>query len=155
MKNENGYWIDENNNKWNKNIYSEEAAKKWSKTLINCYYCTNCTNCTNCTYCRYCRDCTDCTDCTNCTNCTNCTYCSNFEKNPNRYIGNKIGSRKAQTVVYWLKDNIQVVCGCFKGNLIEFENRINEVYRGKNEQYYNEYMQYINIVKTIIQMEGE
>ena len=131
MKNENGYWIDENNNKWNKNIYSEEAAKKWSKTLINCYYCTNCTNCTN------------------------CTYCSNFEKNPNRYIGNKIGSRKAQTVVYWLKDNIQVVCGCFKGNLIEFENRINEVYRGKNEQYYNEYMQYINIVKTIIQMEGE
>ena len=62
MKNSNGYWIDENNNQWNENIYSKDEAIKWSKTLNNC---------TDCTYCTDCTGCTDCTDCKVCRNCRN------------------------------------------------------------------------------------
>ncbi len=62
-----------------------------------------------------------------------------------------MGSRNAQTTVYWVKSDIQVVCGCFRGNLEEFENKVNETH-GNNE-YGQEYNNYIDIVKTIMKME--
>ena len=68
-----------------------------------------------------------------------------------------MGSRNDQTTVYWIEKNIQVVCGCFKGNLKQFEEKVIKKYcSSTNEQYkkyYNDYMHYINIVKTIVQME--
>ncbi len=84
MKQENGFWVDENNNKWTTSLYTEDQAKALSKTLTNCTGCTNCTNCTNCTgctdcrncmYCRNCKGCTSCTDCWDCRNCTSCIGC--------------------------------------------------------------------------------
>ena len=149
MKQEDGFYVDENNNKWNAKSYTKEQAETCSKSLINCI------NCINCSDCRYCSDCINCSDCSNCINCSDCRYCSNYQKNPNRYIGSCIGSRKSQTTVYWLNDNIQVVCGCFNGNLIEFENRVTNVYHDASNLHYREYMQFIAIVKIIIKMEKE
>ena len=64
-----------------------------------------------------------------------------------------MGSRNSQTTTYWIKDNIQVICGCFRGNLIEFENKVNETHKGN--EYHKQYMNYISIVKTIMEMENK
>lgn len=62
-----------------------------------------------------------------------------------------MGREIRQTTTYWIGDNIQVVCGCFRGNLDDFEAKVKEVH-GDNEHGKN-YMQYINIVRTIMDME--
>ena len=62
-----------------------------------------------------------------------------------------IGSREAQTVVYALGDNIQVVCGCYRGNLVEFRERVTEVYGGTDEIHYNNYMRFIEFAETYIE----
>ena len=49
MKKIDGYWIDENGNRWND--CSKERAKELSSSMINCY---NCRNCHNCHYCHNC-----------------------------------------------------------------------------------------------------
>ena len=54
MKKINGYWVDENGNKWNCCLYDEETAVRYSKILINR---------TDCEDCRYFIRCTNCTDC--------------------------------------------------------------------------------------------
>ena len=52
-----------------------------------------------------------------------------------------------QTTVYWTsKDDIQVVCGCFKSNLDDFEVRVNKVH-ANNPQYLKEYLKLIEVVK--------
>ena len=67
-----------------------------------------------------------------------------------RYTGKFIGSRSSQTTTYWTdKDNIQVVCGCFSGDLEAFEKQVKEVYPDESHEYYK----YIKIVRTIICME--
>lgn len=38
LKTINNYWVDENNNRWDIEIYTEEA-EKCSKSLVNCYDC--------------------------------------------------------------------------------------------------------------------
>lgn len=76
MKRINNFWLDENNNKWDADIYTEEKAIKASKTLTACYNCTDCNNCTRCLNCIKCDDCTDCRDCKWCTNCRYCSYCA-------------------------------------------------------------------------------
>lgn len=96
MKKYDKYWVDDNNNRWNSDCYTEEEATQYSNSLINCSYCTNCTNCINCS------DCTRCGDCSDCTNCINCSYCKD---NPQRYVTPRIGSRRANTTFYWLGDN--------------------------------------------------
>ena len=131
MKENNTHCIDpNNNNKWSKSIYTKEQAKKHFKSLI---------------------DCSDCSDCSNCSNCKYCSNCSDFNRNPNRYTGNPIGSRRSQTTTYWLLGNIQVVCGCFRGNLSAFKEAVASKHKGN--QHEQEYLQYIKIVETIISME--
>jgi hypothetical protein len=61
-----------------------------------------------------------------------------------------MGSRDSQTTVYWVKENIQVVCGCFRGNLIEFKNRVIE--RHGESEHAVSYLKFIKIVKSIIDM---
>ena len=130
MKQINRYWVDENNNRWDTEIYTKEQAEKCSKRLVNCYncdncdyccncdncdYCNYCDNCKNCRYCNYCNYCINCNSsyncsycdyCNNCYNCRYCRYCdychscNNYKSNPQRYTTKKIGSRNAQTTFY-------------------------------------------------------
>lgn len=44
MKQENGYYIDENKNKWDCDIYTEDQAQKYSESLINCFNCSDCSD---------------------------------------------------------------------------------------------------------------
>ena len=62
-----------------------------------------------------------------------------------------MGSRNSQTTTYWASDFVQVVCGCFHGNLEEFEAKVKEVH-GDNEHGVA-YANYIKIVRTIMSME--
>jgi hypothetical protein len=48
---------------------------------------------------------------------------------------------------------VQVVCGCFLGNLVEFENAVAEKH-GDNE-HGRKYRRYINIVRKIMEMEAD
>jgi hypothetical protein len=62
-----------------------------------------------------------------------------------------MGSRELQTTTYWLDDKNQVVCGCFRGTLYEFVDRVEKIYGDKLHGV--EYRKYIKIVKTIMEME--
>jgi hypothetical protein len=67
-----------------------------------------------------------------------------------RYLSDFIGSRNSQTITYWNKEKSVVVCGCFKGTLPEFENRVKKVYQEDNI-YYKQYMKYIAQVKMLME----
>ena len=140
----NGGYYDDNNNRWDADIYTEAQAENFSKTL---------TNCSDCSGCRYCSDCSGCSDCSDCSSCSDCSDCSDFKENPNRYTGKKIGSRNAQTTTYWLGETVQVVCGCFKGDLAAFEAAVEKNHNGTDHG--KQYRQYIETIKTIMRMEAE
>lgn len=78
-----GYYVDNNNNRWDINYYSEEEACIYSSRMLfcknctNCSYCNNCTDCTGCNYCSNCDRCTACDKCDDCVNCNECLYCTN------------------------------------------------------------------------------
>ena len=72
LKLENGYYIDNNNNKWNAKAYNENEALQHSKGLINCFDCVDCINCKDCRACVNCIDCINCKDCDYCINCKEC-----------------------------------------------------------------------------------
>lgn len=55
-KNE-GFWVDENFNMWNKCTQEEAQAK--SNSLHNCHYCVNCEECIDCSWCLECKLCKD------------------------------------------------------------------------------------------------
>ena len=57
-----------------------------------------------------------------------------------------IGSSKRLTT-YCFNDDI-IWCGCFKGNLQEFEKEVNETHKN-NKQYLKEYLGFINYIKLI------
>ena len=197
MKQINGYWVDENNNRWDIEFYTEEAAEKCSKSLVdcencincnncrycydcsdcgyscycyNCYDCDNCDNCRNCRNCRDCYDCRYCNDCRNCRNCRNCFdcchcyYCSHcdnchdYKQNPQRYTTKEIGSRNAQTTFYYGETKngmeVQVVCGCFWGNLEDFEKAVLETHKD-NDLYREQYLKEIEKVKVLFELEVE
>ena len=63
-----------------------------------------------------------------------------------RLVSRRIGSRKSQTSIYWNEDgsNIQVVCGCYRGNLQEFKDRVMSVH-GENEFA----MQYLKLIRQV------
>lgn len=205
MKLINGYWTDENGNRWNEKKYTKEKAEMRSKTLegctdcINCeyceyceycsncyccaycnnctecHYCENCCHCTNCVRCDACAECARCKHCTNCTNCTRCNYClrcvfcdscyfccdcdhcknchsctsckdcfdcdrclnaKRYLGNPKVYVTDKIGNWKEQTIFYYGNTKngaeLQVVRGCFWGDLEDFEKDVERIY-GDNE----------------------
>jgi len=176
MKHKNGYWIDDNGNRWSDCI-SESEAQKSSESLkgcSNCYnchycrncdYCDNCNNCRNCRNCRYCNNCHYCRDCYNCNNCYNCHYCDDccdcyrceyYTENPARYLTDRIGSRRDHTVFYFGKIengmSLQVVCGCFRGDLKEFEAAVLKTHEN-SEVYRNQYLKEIAKVKTLFELE--
>ena len=195
MKQINGYWVDENNNRWDIEIYTEEQAEKASKSLVNCrncynchdcrycHYCDNCRNCDNCGYCGYCHDCHCCNDCRychdcrycrNCHYCDNCRYChdcrycdncgycgycrncNNYKQNPRRYTTDKIGSRNDQTTFYYGETKngmeVQIVCGCFRGNLEDFEKAVLKTHKD-NDLYRKQYLKEIEKVKVLFELE--
>ena len=194
LKQINKYWVDENNNRWNTKIYTEEKAEKCSKSLVNCYNCYNCMNCNtcfncnycdnchncgycnnchycnnceNCYYCYYCSNCRDCHSCRNCNNCNNCHDCHNchrcsncrgYKQNPQRYITGKVGSRDDQTTFYYGETEsgaeVQVVCGCFRGNLEKFE-KVDLVTHKNNDLYRKQYLKEIEKVKILFDLEVE
>ena len=154
----NNYWTDENNNRWNSEIYTKERAEKYSNSLINCNncrdcrdcrdcsYCRNCRNCRDSSYCSYCRNCRNCSDCSYCRDCSDCSYCQNFKENPEKITSPKIGSRSEQTTFYFTKDHEQIVCGCFTGTMQEFEKEVFE--KHENTKYFSEYFNWISAVKV-------
>jgi hypothetical protein len=66
-------------------------------------------------------------------------------------VSPKIESRNAQTTVYWTSDNdIQVVCGCFRGNLIQFEKQVKETHEDNNyAQQYFTFIKKVNQYRSI------
>ena len=124
----------------------------------NCLYCRNCQECEDCHGCRNCQDCRDCWNCRNCQKCENCANCldcvncrniTNYQDNPQRYVTPRIGSRNQNTTIYWLDGNVQVVCGCFRGDLDKFEAKVMEVH-GDNE-HGRAYMAEIAKVRALMQ----
>jgi len=68
-----------------------------------------------------------------------------------RFLGPKMGSRNDQTIAYWTSDkDVQIMCGCFIGNLEEFEKRIKETYDNENK-HKKQYDEYIEIIKYLIE----
>lgn len=173
MKQINGYWVDEDGNRWDCKKFTREQAEKFSKSLVNCqdcYNCCDCISCNSCWYCKYCIDCIDCCDCNNCydcdfcnychycrycNDCDFCNYCCNYKQNPQRYTTKKIDSKNDQIIFYYgeTKNNekeIQVVCGCFRGNLEDFEKAILETHKD-NDLYRKQYLKEIERVKILFQ----
>ena len=138
MELKDGYWADEQGNRWGEDFYTEPQAKSASETLTDCRYCTNCTNCTDC---RYCTDCTD---------CRYCTDCRGFKQNPNRYAFKGIGGNYYNTCAYWVPSDSteQIVCGCFRGDLKAFEKAVRKKYLDDHG-----YVKAIRIIRTIREME--
>ena len=131
MKKLNDRWYDKNNNSWNADVETKESALTKSKTLS---YCTDCINCRGCSY---------------CTDCTDCRGCSKIKENPQRYITPKIGSRKSRTSIYWTnKDDVQIICGCWRGNIKEFEKRVKEVHA--DTEHLKPYLNQIRIFKYLV-----
>jgi hypothetical protein len=60
-----------------------------------------------------------------------------------------MGSNHSNTCVYWAKDKVQVVCGCFSGTIEEFKNAVNKKYGEKHE-----YHDFINTALMIMKSEG-
>ena len=141
MKNIYGYWIDENNNRWDEEKYTKLQAMANSKSLVDCTDCTNC---------RYCTDCTDCRDCRDCTNCTDL---QSVQSQPQIYTTGKVGSRYTQTTFVFSEGKIFVRCGCFWGTVAEFELAVN-VTHGDNEHGI-EYKKEIAKAKILFEIEDK
>ena len=154
MKKENEYWVDKNGNKWNYKVYTEEQAIKFSGTLINCKNCIDCRDCSfcsDCSDCSDCRDCSDCKYCSDCRSCRSCRYCSDYSSNPQCFVSKKIGSRDSQTIVYWTNtSDVQLICGCFRGNISEFEKAVLKTH-ANNPKYLKQYTNFIKTIKYLIQ----
>lgn len=125
MKHENGYWIDENNNRWGE-CCGKERAKELSSSMINCY------------------------------NCYNCSDCSGYKIRPMQYVTTKIGSRNDNTIFYYGETengmSLQVVCGCFRGDLEEFEKAVLKTH-ADNDIYREQYLKEIQKVKALFELE--
>lgn len=153
MKQINRYWVDENNNRWNIEICTEEQAEKYSQSLVNCYNCHNCRNCQNC------RNCSNCDNCCYCGGCRYCDNCNDYKQNPQRYITGKVDSRNAQATFYCgetenNKKEIQVACGCFRGSLEDFEKAVLKTHKD-NDLYREQYLKEIEKVKVLFDLEVE
>ena len=65
-------------------------------------------------------------------------------------MSKNIGSRNSQTNVYWTnKNDIQIICGCFDGNLIDFEKSVKDTHKN-NSEYLKQYMELIDIIKYLL-----
>ena len=135
-------YVDDNGNSWSKSLYTKEQAVWYSAGLVDCHGCHDCSDCSDCHSCRNCHNChnchscSNCHDCRNCRNCHGCHGCHSYETNPERIVSPKLGSRNDHTTVYWVDANIQVVCGCFRGDLNTFEQAVYKKY-GNAHEYHN------------------
>ena len=59
-----------------------------------------------------------------------------------------MGSRNSQTTIYWNSELTQVICGCFKGDLEQFEATVKETH-GDN-LHGKSYIKWIESVKQYI-----
>jgi len=91
----------------------------------------------------------DCLDCQNCRDCRYCWNCWDWKDNPERIVSKPIGSRKDQTTVYFSPEKTQVFCGCFRGTLEEFKQKVAETYDEKNI-FRAEYDSFIRKVENYI-----
>ena len=68
----------------------------------------------------------------------------------------EIGSRNGQTTFFYGETkngmSLQIVCGCFRGNLEEFEKKVLETHEN-NEVYRNQYLEEIRKVKVLFGLE--
>ena len=170
----NGLFYDENNNSWG----SKEAAELFSPTLKNCSgcsdcsgcfgcsccsccsecsncfgcygcsYCSCCTGCSNCFGCSGCSDCSYCFGCSGCSCCSDCSNCFGWKKSPEQITSPKMGSRKSQTTVYFDDSRTEVVCGCFRGTLEEFKDKVLQTHG--DSQYVKDYQAWIGRVEKYI-----
>ena len=156
MKKINNFWVDENDNKWWCGDTTKEQAIAYSESLIDCHYCHNCSDCCNCHNCRDCRNCNNCRNCHYCHNCDNCHCCERYTENPALYRTDRIGSRNDQTTFYYGKTeegmSLQIVCGCFRGDLEEFEKAVLKTH-ANNEEYKIQYLKEIEKVKVLFELE--
>jgi hypothetical protein len=126
-----------------------------SRYCIVCTFCNHCGECNNCNVCRHCKGCRDCKDCKDCNycscciSCLNCESCSDYHSNPARISSPRIGSRHDHTHLYWLGENTQVICGCYRGSLEEFEKKVKEVHNDTT-RHYEDYISFIDVCKYAI-----
>jgi len=156
----------------------ESATKKSSTLIncSNCSDCSYCSNCSYCSGCSYCSDCSGCSGCSGCSYCSRCSYCSgcsncsycsgcsgcfgcsrcsdcsgcsDYKNNPQRYITPFIGRRNSQTSIYWTnKEDVQIICGCWKGTIEEFEKRVKEVHA--ETEHLKPYLEQVEIFKMLV-----
>lgn len=148
MKLIDGYWVDDNNNKWNSKKYTEQYAQMARDSLVSCHDCIDCHDCGDSVDCYDCHNCWSCNTCSCCWTCDNCWTCddcmncnslcnaSNYISQPIVYSTLRMGSHEDITRIYHgITENglsTQVVCGCFCGDLDEFEEAVNRTH-GNNE----------------------
>lgn len=153
---ENGLlYLDENGNTWSAKKFSFEEAQKAAASLVNCSYCSDCSDCSHCSHCSDCLRCLSCSYCSDCSGCSYCSDCSDYIKNPERIISPILGSREeAQTTVYrgYTPEgaSIQVICGCFRGNLEAFEAAVTARHGGN--EYGAQYIAFINKVRAYFEI---
>jgi len=76
MKEINRFWVDNNNNYWDAEHFTEEEAEWHSKSLLGCYNCKNCVSCVDCVSCVRCVNCISCKKCVDCNTCIYCIFCT-------------------------------------------------------------------------------
>ena len=148
-------------------------------TCNNCQFCRKCTRCKesshldHCQYSNNCLFCSECSYCDDCTNCCNCKYCfddeecndcdnsgkakeySHNKKRPQIYVTGEIGSRHKTTCFYWTSEkDMRITCGCFMGNLDEFERAVLETHE-HNEVFRNQYLDEIKKVRELLKQDKE
>ena len=102
LREDNGYFIDGNNNKWSKSLFTRETALKASKTLTNCFncvdckYCDNCNNCSDCNFCHHCINCKKCKNCICCNNCYDCFNCKNCRDFTEYYFCDNLSNNETE-----------------------------------------------------------
>lgn len=55
------------------------------------------------------------------------------------------GSRNATTTAYLTKTGVEITCGCFRGTLIEFIEKVKETHKGT--EYESEYLAICEVIK--------
>lgn len=75
MFNNEWFWVDEHQNRWNCKNNTLEIAQKKSKTLNSCFNTVDCAECFNCSNCYKCFNCCHCLSCGSCLECIECLHC--------------------------------------------------------------------------------
>jgi len=58
----------------------------------------------------------------------------------------ELGRRKSQTTYYWNEEIGQIVCGCFRGTLEEFEKKVKKTHG--NNDFAKGYFKFINALRN-------